>query len=246
MKSYILVIDSGIGGVSVLNALLKKFPQENFLYIADNLHAPFGERTKKDLTQIIIELIKHTLKKFKIKLIIFACNTITATVIDEARKTFSIDFVGTEPNIKGLYDSGQNGIVLATTATIKNCKILNKYKTRKIKLVALKKVAKLLDENFCCREKVKIELKKQLKKYVGVTNVVLGCTHYNFLKKEISEILQNNDIHFFSSVSGIVNRVETIIEDNSSQLNGEVIVLTTKKDENFLNNLNKALEKIET
>lgn len=240
MNSYVLIIDSGVGGVSILKELLKVYPSENFLYIADNLNSPYGEKTKKDLINIVENLIKNILKEYKIKLIIFACNTITATTIKEIRKTFSIDIIGTEPNIKALFEAKQKGIVLATTATIKNSKILKQYKNEEIKLIPLKKVAKLLDQNFCDRKIIVKELKKQLKKYNNVNNVVLGCTHYNFLTKEIKKALNNENICFYSSTLGVVKRVDKFLEKNNSQ-KGELKILTTKQDENLLRNLFIAL-----
>lgn len=241
MNSYILIIDSGVGGISILKELVKTYPNENYLYVADNLNSPYGEKSKKQLTLIIENLIKNMLKNYKLKLIVFACNTITATTISEIRKTFNIPIIGTEPNIKALFESGEKGIVLATTATIKNCKILRKYKSKNIKLVALKKIAKLLDENFNNKEKIVIELKKQLKNYKNIDNVVLGCTHYNFLTKEIKEVLNNENIKFYSSTLGVVKNVGRFLEENKNQ-QIMIKIVTTKQDDVFLENLNKSLK----
>lgn len=238
MNSYVLIIDSGVGGVSILKELIKIYPNENFLYVADNLNSPYGEKSKKELTFVVENLIKNILKEYKIKLIIFACNTITATTIAEMRKTFSLNIIGTEPNIKALFENGEEGIVLATTATIKNSKVLKKYKNEKIKLVPLKKVAKLLDQNFCDRKIILKELKKQLKKYQNTKNVVLGCTHYNFLTKEIRQVL-NENLNFHSSTFGVINQAAKFLEKQDKK--GTLKIITTKKDDNLLNNIFKAL-----
>lgn len=241
MNSYVLILDSGVGGISILKELIKTYPNENYLYVADNLNAPYGEKTKKELVLIVEELIKSLLKEYKIKLIVFACNTITATAINEVRKTFSVNIVGTEPNVKTLFENEEKGIVLATTSTIKNSKVLKQYKSENIKLVSLKKVAKLLDENFSNRELIVKELKKQLKKYTGTSNVVLGCTHYNFLTEEIKKSLNNENICFYYSTFGVVNRVGEFLDYKSEQ-NGSCKIITTKKESKLEQNLYKALK----
>lgn len=241
MNSYVLILDSGVGGISILKELIKTYPNENYLYVADNLNAPYGEKTKEELVCIVEELIKSLLKEYKIKLIVFACNTITATTINKIRKTFSIDIVGTEPNVKTLYENKEKGIVLATTATIKSSKVLKQYKSKNIKLVSLKKVAKLLDENFSNREIIVKELKKQLNSFIGTSNVVLGCTHYNFLTEEIKKSLNNENICFYYSTFGVVKRIGEFLEYKNEQ-KGSCKIITTKKENKLEENLYKALK----
>ena len=245
-KSYILVIDSGVGGVSILKELKKTFKNESFIYLCDNLNAPYGNKTKKFLTQNIISLIKEQLKIFEIKLIVFACNTLTASSIQEVRKTFNIKIVGIEPNIKALFKSGEKGLVLATNLTKKHSKILKQYKSSKIKIVGLKNVAKLLDDNFNSREKVINELKRELSAYKNYNNVVLGCTHYNFLKEEIKLALNNCDVKFYDSIDGIIKRVEFLLKinklENLVENEQEVLIFTTKSNKNLLNNVKKIIK----
>ena len=75
-NQYIAVIDSGIGGISVLRELIKSFPCEKFLYFGDNKNTPYGNKSKRDLLNLAIHNI-NILKSYPIKAIVLACNTLS-------------------------------------------------------------------------------------------------------------------------------------------------------------------------
>lgn len=85
-KEYILVIDSGLGGMSVLLNLKNHFPTENFIYVLDNFYSPYGNKSKSELIKISINLVKKYINNFNLKLIIFACNTLTSVAIEKTRE----------------------------------------------------------------------------------------------------------------------------------------------------------------
>lgn len=231
-KNYILVIDSGVGGVSILKKLTNKFPDESFIYLADNKIAPYGNKSKAFLTQNIIKIIENFTNKYLIKLIIFACNTLTSTSIKKVRKKFkNIKFVGTEPPVK-MVNKNEKTLVLATSGTIKNSKLLKLYKKNtNFNFIALKNIAKLLDENFFDRKRIIESLKKQIN-IKNYQNVVLGCTHYYFLRNEIKFVLNNQNLKFFTSINGIIKRVDTVL-DKSNKLERSIKIFLTKNDENL-------------
>lgn len=228
-KDYILVIDSGIGGVSILKSLIKKMPNENFIYLADNKISPYGNKSKSFLTQNITNIIEKLLNKYSIKLIVFACNTLTATSIKNVRKRFkNLKFVGTEPPVK-MVNKNEKTLVLATKGTISHSKLLKKYKNNKnFDFIALKDIAKLLDTNFFDREKIIDSLQNQILNK-GYKNVVLGCTHYYFLKNELKFILNEDNIKFYSSVKGVTKRVENLL-DKDKNYKGNIEIILTQKD----------------
>ena len=233
-KEYILVLDSGIGGLSILKELKKNLPNENYLYLADNFHSPYGNKKREQLIEIVDELLKDVFDKFRIKLVIFACNTITCETIKEMREKYDIAFVGTEPPIKSV-ENGKT-LVLATKRTIKDSKILKKYKNKNTTFIALKNLAKLLDEDYFNRDKIYCCLKRQIK-VRHYDNVVLGCTHYYFLQKEIMDILGNSKINFYTSIDGVVNRVKSLIK-NENQTFPETKILLTKDDKQLKSLIN--------
>lgn len=226
-KEYILVIDSGLGGVTILKSLMQKLSGESFIYLADNLNSPYGNKSKKFLQQNIINLLTKVFSQYKIKLVVFACNTLTATTINKVRKHFNVKFVGTEPAIKQV-SLNEKTLVLATEQTHKNCKILKKYKNNKnFDFLEIKNVASFLDKNFFNREKIIYELANQIKNK-SYKNVVLGCTHYYFLENEIKVVLNNENIKFFKSIKGVVNRVTSLVENNKNEQ--EYKIMLTKED----------------
>lgn len=235
-KSYILVLDSGVGGVSILKSLKNKLPAENFIYLADNKFSPYGNKSKRFLQQNIINILNKIFDCYKIKLVIFACNTITATTIKKVRKKFSVKFVGTEPPIKQL-PSNEKSLILSTEQTLKSSLILKKFKNNKsYDFVGLKNIASMLDNNFFNRKIIVESLEKQLPKKEYV-NVVLGCTHYYFLEEEIKKVLNKDNLNFYKSTKGVINRVLSLVETTESN-NPETIIKLTKEDKNLYNTIN--------
>ena len=84
MKPPICLFDSGIGGLTVLKKLINKFPEENYIYLADLARVPFGDKTKEEITTIANEIIEW-LSKFNPKVIIMACNTSSAVLCEQGR-----------------------------------------------------------------------------------------------------------------------------------------------------------------
>lgn len=229
MEKCVLVIDSGVGGLSIFKKLRAKFLSENFIYILDNDFSPYGNKSKTTLRRHICEIIDKYTINYDIKLIVFACNTLTATTIGFVREKYKINFVGTEPPIKKV-SKNEKTLLLATKQTIKHSKLLKKYRNNKnIKFVPLKNVAKLLDENFFDRENLVKSLQKQIKTK-KVNNVVLGCTHYYFLKNEIQNVI-GHKVTFYDAIEGVLKRCETFLVQGENV--GKTKIELTKPCENL-------------
>lgn len=239
-KKYILVIDSGLGGVNILKSLKETFVQENFVYVLDNKNCPYGNKSCEELDNIALKLICENMSKFDIKLIVFACNTLTSVTIDFVRKflhkncvkktfedkhncfwqkrnrDFNIDVVGTEPPIK-MVNKNEKTLIVATQKTIEYNKILNEnFDNENFTFVALKDIAKLVDENFFDRRKIIESLKAQLPQN-NYQNVVLGCTHYYYLENDIKMVLNNPCLKFFTATEGVTKRVGEILKKYNNQ-----------------------------
>lgn len=243
MKNYILVIDSGLGGVSLLNECIKKMPHEHFLYVADNKNSPYGNKTKNRLNKRVLKVLSFYLKTYNIKLILIACNTLTATSIAFFRKKINLPFVGVEPAIKPAVENKSGTILVLTTyATLQYNQKLQAYKNnKKVFFLPLKKLAKKIDANLGELETIKPYICKLLKpyKHKNVGAVVLGCTHYLFIKKQIEECF-NNTITFYETSEAVGNRVEYLLKEKENLLlsgEGSVVLQCTKQDKNFYNKL---------
>ena len=229
-KSYILVIDSGLGGINILKEMLIQFPQQNFIYVLDNKNCPYGNKNKEILVENAIKIVYDNMCKYNIKLIVFACNTLTSVAIDEIRLflkkqylksltdksqnnsniDFNIKVVGTEPPIK-MVNPNEKTLILSTPLTLKYNRIINNFlDNENFTFIGLNDVAKFVDENFYNKEKVVKSLLNQIP-FDKYKNVVLGCTHYYYLENEIKTILNNLNLKFYTATNGVVNRVKFLL-----------------------------------
>jgi glutamate racemase len=99
MNRPIGVFDSGIGGLTVLKKLSERLPNEDFIYYADSINAPYGPKSAEAIIEHSDKIIRFLLKK-NCKLIVIACNTATAAAVYEMRQRFNIPVVGLEPAVK--------------------------------------------------------------------------------------------------------------------------------------------------
>lgn len=216
------VIDSGVGGASILKDIIKELPSENYVFVADTLNAPYGDKTSKKIIDYVLKIVNFLVLKRGIKMLVVACNTASAIAKESILKNFpSLPCVFVEPPIKTAIDSGKKRIlVLATKRTLRSNKTLKYYsfiaksKGVKIKKMFIKDLAKYIDDY--PNEPLKIdELLKNSIKNKGYDAVVLGCTHYNFVKPNIKKILPKAEI--ISCEKSIAKRAKYIL----NRLEGE-------------------------
>lgn len=191
------VFDSGVGGLSILNELLKELPYEDFYYYGDSLNNPYGEKSDEELLKITSNIVEKLINK-NCKLIVIACNTATTRCMKKLRKIYSnVIFVGTVPAIKVACDKRfKNTLVMATPATIESERTYelirdNKRYDQNIYLLPCPGLANAIEQND--KEKIKRILQNDFKDYKDkeIDAIVLGCTHYPFIKEEILEEMPN-------------------------------------------------------
>ena len=123
MNEYAIgIFDSGIGGVSVLKELIKKMPNENYIYLSDSLNNPYGDKDHNDLLDICKKNVECLLNK-NCKTIVIACNTATVRTADELRNIYKdITIFGIEPAYKMIYDYDydKNTLIMATKGTVES------------------------------------------------------------------------------------------------------------------------------
>ena len=190
------VFDSGIGGLSILQALRAELPHEDFVYLADSAHAPYGERDDSYLIERARAIIRHLRERHQIKALVVACNTATAAAIALLRQEHpDLPIVGVEPALKPAAASpGRRIGVMATRATLASAK----FKTL---LASLQTQA-----DFICQpcdglaraieNDDDAETRALCQRYVAqivhsgpIDTLVLGCTHYPFAAPQITPLL---------------------------------------------------------
>ena len=216
-NDYILVLDSGNGGLYTLKLLEKKLPNENFVFYKDVINAPYGNKTKKQLLQITTKNLTDLLVKYNCKAVVFGCNTLSVVVLNDIKKIFkNIKFFGVFPPIKKALIDNKNTLVLSTYATLKMGKIDKNYKYLKnINFIGFKDLAKKIDENIDNLDNLLGFLSENLKKYKNINNVVLGCTHFNLIKDQLRMILNNKNIVFYEGSVRTAKRVKNYLIKNN-------------------------------
>ncbi|PWB51164.1 MAG: glutamate racemase [Anaerolineales bacterium] len=191
------IFDSGIGGLTVLQAIHQLMPDEPLLYLADQAHVPYGPR-QMDEVRRFSEAITRFLIDQGARLIVVACNTASAAALKHLRTTFpEIPFVGMEPAVKPAAEHTKSGIVgvLATPATFQGelyASVVERFGqgVRLLQNTCPGLVAQIETGAFDSPDTRKI-LEKALRPMLaqGIDTIVLGCTHYPFVIPVIQEIV---------------------------------------------------------
>jgi glutamate racemase len=193
------VFDSGVGGISVLQHIHALLPHEQLLYVADSRYAPYGNKTPQEIQSRCFEIADFLIAN-GVKAIVVACNTATAAAIDMMREKYSLPIIGMEPAVKPAAEASKNGVigVLATVGTLKSAQfagLLESY-GRNVKVVTQGCIG-LVE----CIERGELSTDNTfdlLKQYCqplldeGADTIVLGCTHYPFVKPLIQQIVGKN------------------------------------------------------
>lgn len=190
------VLDSGLGGLSVLKALREELPNEQFLYCADCAHTPWGDKPESFIVERTRAIVHFLLEK-RAKAIVLACNTATAAAADILRRELSVPIIGIEPAVKPAAAHTRTGVigVIATRRTTESARYLSLLKrfagNVKVVTVAAPGLMECVERGDFNSETTRELLLKYLTpiKAAGADKLVLGCTHYPFLSEAISEIM---------------------------------------------------------
>lgn len=237
------IFDSGVGGLSVLRSLWNELPDEDFIFIADQAHVPYGPRPLEEVRQFAAA-ITHFLLEQNAKLIVVACNAASAAALKTLRqKTPQITFVGMEPAVKPASEVSQSKVVavLATPATFQGqlyASLVERFSagTRILQhtcpgLVGQIEAGDLEGPN--TRQILEDALLPMVEQ--GADTVVLGCTHYPFVIPLIQEIV-GPAVRVIDPAPAVARQARRILESQgirrspqADHLRGETRFLTTSE-----------------
>ncbi len=189
--------DSGLGGISVLRETVKCFPQENYLYFGDSLHAPYGVRMVQEVRELTLAAC-NMLVDAGCKALVIACNTATSAAIRMLREEYSeLPVIGIEPAIKPAAEKFQGGriLMMATPMTVREEKfnrLRQQYAGRaQIIPVACPGLMEFVEQGILRGDQVESYLNEKLEPFLKepVDAIVLGCTHYPFLRSAIRKVV---------------------------------------------------------
>lgn len=192
---YIAVIDSGVGGISVLRELVRLMPNERFLYFGDSANAPYGTKSAEEVIRMTDATVKRLMTR-GIKALVVACNTATAVAISMLREKYP-DFIiiGIEPALKPAVKSYPNGSIgiMATPVTLRGEKLKRLIAANPhpdIRLIPAPGLVELVEAGLANSPQMDAFLTPVLGPFIGkLDGLVLGCTHYPFVIPAIRRIL---------------------------------------------------------
>ncbi|MBR9805060.1 glutamate racemase [bacterium] len=225
----VLVVDSGVGGLSICSAIIDAIPTVEISYLSDSAAFPYGEKSETALIDRVSKLLKHASEHLKPDLIVVACNTASTVALPIIRSDIALPIVGVVPAIKPAAAITQSKVIalLATPGTVSrhytqqlieefasDCQVISLGSAQLVRHIEEYLHGGALDESFL--QTIINELKqKALANADGdIDTVVLGCTHFPLIR-ETWETLENH-WQWVDSGKAIADRVKSLLAGDNT------------------------------
>jgi glutamate racemase len=221
-KSSIGMFDSGVGGLTVMQEMMQLLPHESIIYFGDTARIPYGSKSQETITRYSIENTIFLLEK-NIKLLVIACNTASALALPKLRQIFNIPIIGvieTGAEKAATLSRNQRFAILATKSTVQSeayqKEILYRLPQSIVIPIACPLFVSLVEECFWNHPAASLIAKEYLAplKKQQIDTVVLGCTHYPFLKNIILKELEP-DVCLVDSASSCAEKVLQVLKEQN-------------------------------
>ncbi len=233
-RTTIGLIDSGVGGITVLADCMRKLPSADYLFYADSDHVPYGTKTKEEVTAYTVQAVRY-LAGLGAEAVVVACNTATSMAIRYLRDTFSFPIVGMEPAVKPAAEDHPDGkiLVCATPLTIGGEKlhtlILRSFHgTAAPDLLALPELVNMAEAERFDEESVFSALAAAAGEGNGYEAVVLGCTHFLYFRDSFRRYFPGAEL--IDGNEGTVNRLADLIRIAPAEGKGKVRFFTSGRE----------------
>ena len=230
------IFDSGVGGLSVAREIRRRLPAENLLYFADTAFCPYGGRPLEEIRTRSVAVVEEIVARGA-KLVVVACNTASGAALETLRERFALPIVGLEPAVKPAAERTRNGRVgvLATAATLSTerfHRLLQSYGSG-VEIIqrASPELVDLVERGEIRGEEVSRFLGRTLAPLTEakVDTLVLGCTHYPFLRDAIAGVM-GPDVEILDSGEAVARQVERVLSGQDALSGGpagEIVLLTS-------------------
>lgn len=225
------VFDSGVGGLSVLREIHQRLPHESLLYLADNAHVPYGEKSPEFIRERCRAIADFLLGQGA-KALVLACNTATAAGIAELRERYpEVPIVGMEPAVKPAACATRSGVVgvLATTGTLKSARfaaLLDRFASD-VRVITqpcpglVERIEAGDLQGTATRELLAGWVKPLLAE--GCDTLILGCTHYPFIRPLLVEMLPAG-VQIIDTGTAVARRLDELLAKRQLLATGEARV----------------------
>lgn len=208
------VFDSGVGGLTVANAIKSEFLNTEIILREDKANLPYGNKSAEQLYDLVLPILKDMIKD-GCEIIVIACNTVTTTILNKLREVLDIPLIGIEPMIKPAGKKTKTKVIaVCATPTTLNSQRYNELKSKYaegIKVIEpdCSDWAYLIENNKINQQKLSDTINKCLDQ--GADVIVLGCTHYHWIDEDIKELAGKRAV-VINPESAIVKRLKTVLE----------------------------------
>ena len=224
-EDFIGLLDSGVGGLTVLHEAMQAMPDENFLYYADREHAPYGEKSKSKIRSLTLACVR-SMESFGLKALVVACNTATSAAVKELRAQYPFPIVGMEPAVKPAVsdDPGKRVLVLATPLTLREEKFRKLVSQvdpgGRVDCIGMPALVRLAEAGTFSGDQVVAYFDQQ---FAGLdwdqySTVVLGCTHFIFFRACLKRYLPTHLAIIDGNEGTIRNLKKQVAGSNSSSV----------------------------
>ncbi len=223
---FVGVFDSGVGGISVLSHLVRALPGEQFHFFGDSAHAPYGQKTPAEVCALSSAIAERMLAEGA-KALVIACNTATSAAAPTLRKRYpQVPIIGVEPALKPavLAPGNKKVLVMATEVTL----TLDKFhqlehrwgQGTQVETVVCTGLVELIESGDLDSPQIVQLLERLVGPYRGeVDRVVLGCTHYPFVRTQIAQVL--GDVRFFDGGEGTARQLRRLLTQGGLLSDGQ-------------------------
>jgi glutamate racemase len=213
------IFDSGVGGLTVAEALHRLAPSLPISYLADTAFFPYGNRTAEEVADRAV-ILARTLIEGGATLIVVACNTASSAALERLRAELTIPVIGMEPPVKPAVERSRSRTVavLATSGTISGARLARLTERHSgdatVTTIAMPGLADLVEAGETSSERVRTMLADALREPVarGVDEVALGCTHYGFLRSTLASLLPAG-VEVLDAAEPVARRVLTVMAE---------------------------------
>ncbi|WP_394132873.1 glutamate racemase [Shewanella maritima] len=227
LNQPVLIFDSGVGGLSIVEHIKQALPQQDIFYLFDNARLPYGDLEEADLISGCVKLIVEQANDIDAICVVVACNTASTVVLDELRRQLAIPIVGVVPAIKpaALQSKTKHIALLATPGTVTRSytqELIKQYASGcEVALLGSSELVMMAEQKLdqCAIDVQRLKQILSPINKVDIDTIVLGCTHFPLLADEISQCF-DTPVSLMDSGSAIAARVVSLIDTDL-----EVVVL---------------------
>lgn len=210
------VFDSGVGGLSVANAVEQAFPEHEVVYRQDKQNLPYGTKTPEELMKLVYPILHRMQQQDGCKIIVVACNSVSTTIIDYLKAALDVPLIGVEPLVEAasLVTKSKIIAICATPTTLSSDRYGELLKLHANGLNVLEpdcsEWAYMIEQDQIDREIIRHHIKNVCEQ--GADVVVLGCTHYHWIEKDVRQTASNYNATVLQPEADIINRLKQAIE----------------------------------